>query len=195
MTSIDGIMLRGFRQADDTALPFVSMFYGSPSEYLWEDNEGTVHRIPQGEGGEQGDALMPLLFALGQDEALHAVSRQLRPDERFFAFQDDVYLTSKPHRVGACYTILEEELRVHACIRVHLGKTKVWNQAGLRPPVCVTCWRDWQGLKIQQPQCARVQDSQRRTKGSTFWGRPLVQDVQSAWLLLLHCACARATTC
>ena len=38
--------------------------------------------------------------------------------------------------MGACYTILEEELRVHACIRIHLGKTKVWNQAGLRPPVC-----------------------------------------------------------
>ena len=90
VTSIDGIgaydtisreaVLRGLQQADDTALPFVSMFYGSPSEYLWEDNEGTVHRIPQGEGGEQGDALMPLLFALGQHEALQAVSRQLRPE-------------------------------------------------------------------------------------------------------------------
>ena len=92
-------MLRGLRQADDTALPFVSMFYGSPSEYLWEDNEGTVHRIAQGEGGEQGDALMPLLFALGQHEALQAVSRQFRPNERLFAFLDDVYLTSKPDRV------------------------------------------------------------------------------------------------
>ena len=73
------------------------MFYGSPSEYLWEDNEGTVHRIPQGEGGEQGDALMPLMFALGH-EALQAVSRQLRPNERLFAFLDDVHLTSKPDR-------------------------------------------------------------------------------------------------
>ena len=39
--------------------------------------KGMVHRIPQGEGGEQGDALMPLLFAFGQHEALQAVSRQL----------------------------------------------------------------------------------------------------------------------
>ena len=31
------------------AIPFVRMFY-----YLWEDNEGHVHR-EQGEGGEQGD--------------------------------------------------------------------------------------------------------------------------------------------
>ena len=45
-------------------LPFVRMFYGSPSEYLWEDNQGNVHVVPQGEGGEQGDAMMPLLFCL-----------------------------------------------------------------------------------------------------------------------------------
>ena len=59
VTSLDGIgvfdtisreaMLRGLRQADDTSLSFVSMFYG-------------------------------LLFALGQHEALQAVSRQLRPN-------------------------------------------------------------------------------------------------------------------
>ena len=45
------------------ALPFVSMFYGAPSQYLWEDSAGRVHTIKQGEGGEQGDAMMPLLFS------------------------------------------------------------------------------------------------------------------------------------
>ena len=49
------------------------MFYGTPSEYLWEDATGTVHTIPQGEGGEQGDALMPLLFSVGQHSSLEAV--------------------------------------------------------------------------------------------------------------------------
>ena len=63
-------------------LPFVRMFYGSPSEYLWEDNEGNVHSIPQGEGGEQGDAMMLLLFCLGQQEALQAGQRQLQAGER-----------------------------------------------------------------------------------------------------------------
>ena len=38
-------------------MPFVSMFCGM-STYLWED-EGTTHNIVQGEGGEQGDAMMP----------------------------------------------------------------------------------------------------------------------------------------
>ena len=32
--------------------------------FVWEDDTGEVHTIPQGEG-EQGDPLMPLLFCLG----------------------------------------------------------------------------------------------------------------------------------
>ena len=77
VVSIDGIsaydlisresMMTGlFRMEGGSAvLPFVRMFYGSLAEYLWEDNHGNVHVVPQGEGGEQGDAMMPLLFCLG----------------------------------------------------------------------------------------------------------------------------------
>ena len=81
VTSVDGIsafdlisrkatrkaMLEGLMRVDggSSALPFVSLFCGSPSEYFWEDATGTVHTIPQGEGGEQGDPLMPLLFSVG----------------------------------------------------------------------------------------------------------------------------------
>ena len=53
--------------------------------YLWEDNEGIVHDIHQGEGGEQGDASMPLLFSLEQHPALQAVQAQLLPGESVFA--------------------------------------------------------------------------------------------------------------
>ena len=42
----------------ETILPSVLQFYGHPSTHLWEDEEGVVHEIPQGEGGEQGDPLM-----------------------------------------------------------------------------------------------------------------------------------------
>ena len=54
----------------DSILPFVLQFYGRPSTHLWEDENGTVREIQQGEGGEQGDPLMPALFALGQHDAL-----------------------------------------------------------------------------------------------------------------------------
>ena len=88
ITSIDGIgafdkisresMMRGLLDVEGggDALPFVRMFHGSPSEYLWEDD-----RIPQGEGGEQGDALMPMLFAVGQHHVLEASHRRMNPEE------------------------------------------------------------------------------------------------------------------
>ena len=71
--SIDGIsahdqisraaMMDGlFSLCGGEAVPFVRLFYGSPSTYMWEDAEGVEHLIPQGEGGEQGDPMMPLLY-------------------------------------------------------------------------------------------------------------------------------------
>ena len=79
--SIDGIsahdlvsrkaMLQGLKDltAGRSALPFVSMFYGTPSSYLREDSTGRVHTILQGEGGEQGIDAFALLpwpaFSLG----------------------------------------------------------------------------------------------------------------------------------
>ena len=57
-----GAMLDGLLQSvegGDAALPFVRQFHGTPSQYLWED-DGSVHVIHQGEGGEQGDPLMPI---------------------------------------------------------------------------------------------------------------------------------------
>ena len=102
ITSIDGIsafdtmsrkaMLEGLAQVPggSAVLPFVRVFYSSPSAFLWEADEGTVHTIHQEEGGEQGDALMPLLFCLGQHAALEAMQRELNPNEKLFAFLDDL---------------------------------------------------------------------------------------------------------
>ena len=78
-----------------------------------------VHTIQQGEGGEQGDAFMPLLFCMGQHAALQEVQARLRPNERLSACLDDVYVVSKPDRVGDPG-----------------GKTHVWNLAGQKPDVC-----------------------------------------------------------
>ena len=110
--SIDGIsaydtmsrkaMLEGLEKVPggSAVLPFVQMFYSSPSKYLWEDDEGVRHTIHQGEEGEQGDASMPLPFCVGQHAALEAMQRGLNPDEKLLAFLDDLYPVSKPERVG-----------------------------------------------------------------------------------------------
>ena len=148
--SIDGIsafdlvsrkaMLEGLRRVPggDQVLLFVLMFYGTPATYWWNDSKGDLHQIEQGEGGEQGDALMPLLFSLGQHQALEAVQRQLRSDERLFAFLDDIHTVTSPDRVGPVYKILQRELWNHSRIRIHCGKTQVWNSAGVRPEACDT---------------------------------------------------------
>ena len=89
---------------------------------------GQVYTISQGEGGEQGDTLMPLLFALGQHGSLETTARTLCEVSFMFAFLDDIFFfffITAPNRVGAICATLQEALWPHARIAVHLGKTKV----------------------------------------------------------------------
>ena len=193
-------------------LPFVRMFYGTHSQYLWEDEEGTTHVIEQGEGGEQGDPMMPLLFALGQHAALRAVQSRLNATESLFAFHDDVYVATIPDRVGEVYTALATELYTHSRIRLNGGKTQVWNAAGLRPTACDYLERI---VQAEDPDARvwRGSDLPTREQGIRVLGTPLghedfviaqldalldqhqvllsriplLADVQSAWALLLHC--------
>ena len=104
ITSIDGVgaydlisrnaMLEGLLRMEggDQILPFVRMFYSNPSTYLWEDELGVTQHIAQGEGGEQGDPLMPLLFALGQHKSLVEAQARLSGNERLLALLDDIYI-------------------------------------------------------------------------------------------------------
>ena len=70
VVSVDGIgafdlvsaMLQGLRRIAPHVVPFVRQFHGTPSTYWWENGEGVTHHVHQGEGGEQGDPLMPKLF-------------------------------------------------------------------------------------------------------------------------------------
>ena len=106
ITSIDGVgafdlisrkaMLEELRKVPGgaEAMPFVSMFYGPPSAYLWEDDCGVAHHINQGEESEQGDPLMPLFFALGQHPALVASQSRLESD-KLMSFLDDVYILAR----------------------------------------------------------------------------------------------------
>ena len=106
-------------EGGDQILPFVRMFYSGPSTYLWEDEMGVTQHIAQGEGGEQGDPLMPRLFALGQHGALEATQTRLGRGEHVMAFLDDIYITNQPGRVIEAHTVVEEEL---------------WTHAGIHPP-------------------------------------------------------------
>ena len=79
---------------------------------------------------------MPLLFALGQHRALVAVHSRLLPSASVMAYLHDNHVVSSPERVEHVHTALDEELLRHCHIRVHAGKTRVWNAAGIRPDAC-----------------------------------------------------------
>ena len=214
ITSMDGVsafdmisrrsMLEALRQlpGGGAALPFVRMFCGRTSEYFWEEDFGVVHRIAQGEGGEQGDALMPLLFSLGQHEALQQVHRFLNPGERFFAFLGDVHFLTKPD------------------IRRPPGLVEVArrNSHSRRSDANLVCDVLERAARTVNPRAQRFGEDltcQPTGKGSRFWalqwgtqislpatsvrswtiaccwtGFPTCR-ICSGWLILLHCAAAR----
>ena len=121
-----------------------------------------------------------------------------------FAFLDGVYIVTSSDRILALCTILQAELWRHSRIRVHDGKTQVWNASGLRPEgEFDTVWRgdgptNTQGIKVLGTPLGHedfVRDHLRRTTEdhmSLLEKIPSLPDVQSAWALLLHCAGARA---
>ena len=94
---------------------------------------GETHEIKQGEGGELGDAMMPLLYALGQHQALRCVQSQLRPSEGLLAFHDDIYVVTSPERTCEVHTNLRDALCYCSRIQIHAGKTQIWNRAGVVP--------------------------------------------------------------
>ena len=126
------------RHVVETALhglrPFVRAMYSDPSRYSWRDAAGTQHVILQCEGGEQGDPLMPFLFSIGIHDALAETKDALEDGEELLAFLDDVYAISEPGRTRTVYKTLAEKLAIKAGIRLHTGKTRVWNQEGVCPP-------------------------------------------------------------
>ena len=138
--------------------------------------------------------------------------------ERLFASLDDVYVVTKPERVGAVHSILSEELWPHSRIS-HGGKSQVWNAACIRPPACDELNRVAQLEDPEAPSVWRGGDLLLASLGIKVLGTPLVHDefveahlartsqshetlleriptlpdVQLAWALLLHCANGRAT--
>ena len=106
----------------DKLLPFVRLFYSS-SHILTGGRLRDHPPHPPGRGGEQGDPLMPLLFALGEHTALSEASGRMSEGERLMAFLVDLCALSPPDRTGECHNIMAEELWQHARIGLNQGKT------------------------------------------------------------------------
>ena len=123
-----------------------------------------------------------------------------------------------PGRVCDIHRLLEESLWAESGIRVHEGKTQLWNAIGESPPgherlqraavladPAAVVWRGSEdlpshrrgikvlGTPLGHQDYVRAQLEMLSAHHHTLLARiPMVEDVQSAWLLLVHCASARA---
>ena len=171
--------------------PFVRHLYGRPSTHLWEEM-GEVDEIAQGEGGEQGDPWMPILFSLGQ----HAALGQM-PGCKTARGSSHILTTS------TWFVRHVESWN----IRIHHGKTQLWNRGGSQPagvaeltlagrlvePDAVV-WKSDPELSLSQgglrvlglhrPLCIVDQLVSKSVEHELLFQRiPTVKDLQAAWLL------------
>ena len=93
-----------------------------------------MHRITQGEGGEQGDPLMPALFALGLHDALAAARKEMAAEDLLVAYLDDVYMVTARDRAKESYKLVTKKIEDLSGIQPNLGKTKAWSAAGGEAP-------------------------------------------------------------
>ena len=108
------------------------------------------------------------------------------PTELLFAFLNDVYVVSNPDRTRPLYDLLGEKL-AHAGIRLHAGKTRMWNKASERPPNIddQKGSRYWGPQWVQTRSCCEQRHPVRRKRSDC--GRPChawVPDAQCAWQIL-----------
>ena len=188
-------------------LPYVLMAYGQTSYYMWRDDDGRCHVIPQGEGGEQGDALMPALFSLGLAAALQEAQRSLQPNELVIAYLDDLYIVTLPERARAAYDTVTGIVATRCGIRPNLGKTVCWNHAGGACPPGIAelgseVWRgaatlDARGIRLLgaplgTPEFIRAFGAKHVAKADGLLQQILqLPDTQHAWLLLYFCLVPR----
>ena len=181
---------------------------------MWEDSSGVTHMIPQGEGGEQGDPLMPFLFSLGQHSALEVVQEDLHDSEFLFAMTrtlqplhtESEMCTSQWMRIcgfvpASASTAARRRCGMQSTTDQSFATRWRSLPAGHTPrPV----WRgsdllfEKQGIKILgtpfgHPQLVEAHLNKKIVEHEVLLERiPTVPDLQSAWSLLLHCAAARA---
>ena len=107
-----------------------------------------------------------------------------------------VYAVTSPGRSRAVYNLLAEQLWAVAGIRLHTGKTRVWNRAAERSPDMDDLGNEvWnpEGIKILgTPQLVQNAIHTRLEDEAKLWDAiSWVPDLQSSWQILLQCASPR----
>ena len=100
----------------DQSLPFEKLIHSDPSSYIRADDEGHAHCIKQGDGNEQGNALMLLFCCLEQHKALRMIAGQWEAGEKLLSFSETCTSFSN-HAAVEKHNIVPRELWLLAKIR------------------------------------------------------------------------------
>ena len=115
-------------------VPYVRLWLNRQSTFVWVDDEGQAHDVPQGEGGEQGAALMPALFCLAMRPALQEIQARLQPGDLVVAYLDDVYILTTPDRAREAHDVAKEVLKRVCRISVNQGELQARCHAARAAP-------------------------------------------------------------
>ena len=108
-------------------IPFGKQWYATPSQFRWYDQTSTPHTIVQGDGGEQGDALMPAaLYCLATHAALVEIQNRLPPGAILVAYLDDLYVVCDPTDAAYALDIVSVVLKAKCNVDVDHGKLAAW---------------------------------------------------------------------
>ena len=195
-------MLAGLQQRPSLQplLPYVRQFYASDSTYVWQDAQGNSHEVRQSEGGEQGDPLMPALYAIEANTQLHE-------GEAVFAYTLTTFMLSRPLSESAsCKTLANESstsMRTSNSIaaRPASGMQRVRNQQTFL--TCAATAKSPCGLETGlSPAIAKVSSSSARrlVRTSTLLPSSLPRGKRSnvfspASLMALMCQICRLLGC
>jgi len=178
-------MLTALRNTPDAnaILPFVRLFYGSPSEFA-------PKACCRQSVANQGDPLVPALFAPWPRPACY-MHADLVPDGSVGSFAT----THQPCHTAFLLQRLEQHLLSHAHIQFNAARTRVWNAARIRPagpPPQPNCMPDHVGLVTGSAQTSSLRRTLATSQRSTALCASFFPDLHVASLFRVCRASPRA---
>jgi len=191
----------------NSLLPFVRQWYEGPSHFCWFDEHGTSHPVVQGDGGEQGDAMMPALFCLAMRGALIEIQSRLPENAFVVAYLDDVYIICNRGDAHGCYGIVQEVLRNRCHIDVNEAKLAAYGTGDQEMPAGLqelgeNVWKGGgplqeRGLKVVGAPVGTpefIEEFGQKViseEAQLLENIPKLAYLQISWLLLYFCAVPR----
>ena len=209
---IGRVLLGRIEIAVNACKAFLQAYGTEESSFLWEDDEGTTHEIHH-EGGESRAMLW-----VSTPRSVQSSRSSMLTNVFSLSSTTSTPCLIPNTLLKFTHVFLGDDLWAHIRFQINAGETQIWNRGGVVPPGHDALLRAAQIVNPRAKLChgdldapaaepgvrvlgtplghrAYVEAQLQRTRDDhqqLLDGLPLVQNLQSAWLLLLFCAATRA---